>query len=258
MKITVLAENTCSSADFGCEHGLSLFIETGNYKILFDTGQTFLFCENAEKLGIDLSRVDFAVLSHGHYDHGGGLKTFFEVNKKAPVYISRYAFGEYYHGSEKYIGLDKSIKESERIIFAEDVFCIKVGITLYSCNDKVRNHNIGAFGLTRKKGEEYSPDPFLHEQYLEIQENGKTILISGCSHKGIMNIADWFKPDILVGGFHFSKLDTGDTLKTYAQYLDSFDTDFYTCHCTGEKQFLYMKKYMNCLSYIRTGDVIEF
>ena len=78
MKISVLAENTACDNLFDCEHGLSLYIDTGKNKILFDMGQSNLFEKNAEKLGIDLSEVDIAILSHGHYDHGGGLKRFWK------------------------------------------------------------------------------------------------------------------------------------------------------------------------------------
>ena len=122
MRITALAENTSVSDNFGAEHGLSLYIETDKHNILFDMGQTALFSENAEKLGIDLSMVDIAVLSHGHYDHGGGLKKFLSINDKAPVYINRYAFEPHYNGKEKYIGLDISLQDNERIIFTDDFY----------------------------------------------------------------------------------------------------------------------------------------
>ena len=92
MKVVTLMENTVCREGFRCEHGLSLYLETGNHKILFDAGQSAAFAENAEKLGVDLSKVDFAVLSHGHYDHGGGLGKFLQIHPKAPVYVSRYAF----------------------------------------------------------------------------------------------------------------------------------------------------------------------
>ena len=93
MKITVLTENTACRESLACEHGLSLYIETGCHKILFDAGQSGAFADNAEALGIDLSAVDFAVLSHGHYDHGNGLVRFLEINGTAPIYLRRDTFG---------------------------------------------------------------------------------------------------------------------------------------------------------------------
>lgn len=257
MRITSLAENTCSSGKYGIEHGLSLYIETENKKILFDMGQTDLFAKNAEMMGIDLKTVDFAILSHGHYDHGGGLRKFLEINKKAPVYLSQYAFGKYYNGTEKYIGLDVELMNSSRLVFVDDCFEICNGLNLYSCNGNEKSFDLGSFGLTMMVDYELLPDDFRHEQYLLIEEKGKKVLISGCSHKGILDITNWFKPDVLLGGFHFSKLPLDDTLKGYAEYLNKFNTDFYTCHCTGVEQYEFMKKYMERLNYISTGDSIE-
>ena len=114
MKITVLCENT-SYHGLPCEHGLSLFIETEHHKLLFDTGQSGLFAENAQKAGIDLSQVDICVLSHGHYDHGGALKIFSQINDKAKIYMNRYAFGFHYHGSERYNGLERSWLEDDEL-----------------------------------------------------------------------------------------------------------------------------------------------
>lgn len=82
MKITVLCVNTKSSDELVCEHGLSLYIETAKHCILFDMGQTDAYLVNAEKLGVDVSKVDIAFLSHGHYDHGGGLQAFLNVNAR--------------------------------------------------------------------------------------------------------------------------------------------------------------------------------
>ena len=257
MKITVLTENTSVSDSFEAEHGLSLYIETGVCKILFDMGQTDMFARNAERLGISLEEVDVAVLSHGHYDHGGGLKRFLEINDKAPVYVSRHAFGDYYNGCEKYIGLDKALKESGRLIFTDDEYKISDSLTLYSCNEKEKVYDFGSFGLNTLENGAFFPDPFLHEQYLLIEENDKRVLVSGCSHKGIINITEWFRPDVLVGGFHFSSLPLDETLKTHAEYLSGFDTDFYTCHCTGLGQYEFMKRLMPRLHYLSTGSILE-
>lgn len=254
MKITALTENT-SKNNLPSEHGLSLYIETENNTILFDTGQSGLFSENAKKLGLDLSSVDIMVLSHGHYDHGGGIKEFLKLNKTAPVYMSKYAFEPHYNG-ERYIGLDETI-DRERIVFTDGVTKIGEGLTLYSCNEREKLEDFGSFGLNMLQNEKLVPDDFRHEHYLLIEENGKRVLFSGCSHNGIINIESWFKPDVLVGGFHLSKLDLGEKLKACAEKLTAFDTEYYTCHCTGVEQYEFMKKYMNRLGYICTGDTIE-
>ncbi|MBR2108710.1 MAG: MBL fold metallo-hydrolase [Ruminococcus sp.] len=255
MRITALTENT-TEYNLPVEHGLSLYIETEDRTILFDTGQTDLFAKNAEKLGIDLASVKIAVISHGHYDHGGGIKTFLSINDKAPVYMSRYAFEEHYNG-EKYIGLDKSLEGSERIILTDGVTKISDGLTLYSCNEKDKLIDLGSFGLNMIKDGKKVPDDFRHEHFLLIEENGKCVLISGCSHKGIINIQEWFKPDVLIGGFHFSKQPLDSSLESYAKTLNKYSTRYYTCHCTGMEQYKYMKKYMNKLNYICTGKTIE-
>ena len=114
MKIVTLMENTSCREDVCFEHGLSLYIETDTHKILFDAGQSAAFADNAEKLGVDLRKVDFAVLSHGHYDHSGGLGRFLEINGTASVYVSRYAFEPHY-SANGYIGLDPALQRSSRI-----------------------------------------------------------------------------------------------------------------------------------------------
>lgn len=256
MKITALIENTTQIENIDIEHGLSLYIEVNGRKILFDMGQTTLFEKNAAKLSVNLAEIDIAVLSHGHYDHGGGLERFLEINKKANVYMSKYAFEPHYNGTEKYIGLDVSLKNNERIIFTDDKFEIEKGLTLYSCNEKVRERNLGSFGLNMEIDGKLIPDDFRHEQYLLIEENCKKVLISGCSHKGIMDIVNWFKPDVLIGGFHYSKLPLDEKLKSYSRYLDSFDTVYYTCHCTGTEQYEFMKNLMKKLNYLSCGESI--
>ncbi len=262
MKISVLAENTASCENYGCEHGLSLYIQTDAENILFDMGQTDLFLKNAQKLGIDLASVDFAVLSHGHYDHGGGIKTFLEINKTAKVFVSRNVFGDYYNGSEKYIGLDKSLIKNDRIVLVDDEYNLTENISLLSCNGKTRPFLTQSFGLNKKVNGEFLPDDFLHEQYMLVKENGKTYLFSGCSHKGVLNIQKWFKPDFLIGGFHLSKIatDGGDAgeLDGIAQTLLCDETVYYTAHCTGVEQFKHLKSKMkDRLFYLSSGDCVN-
>ena len=255
MKITALTENT-AACGLPVEHGLSLFIEQDGRALLFDMGQTDLFAQNAARLGVDLAAVDIAVLSHGHYDHGGGLRRFLELNQKAPVYLSRHAFEPHFNG-ERYIGLDVSLRDSDRLIFTDGVTKIADGITLYSCSDREKVLDLGSFGLNMEQDGALVPDDFRHEHYLLLEENGMRVLISGCSHRGIINIMEWFKPDVLIGGFHFNKLPLDGALRSYAETLASYDTDYYTCHCTGVEQFEYMKRFMPRLNYLSTGGRVE-
>lgn len=255
-------ENTAELPGFCTEHGLSLYLEACGHKILFDTGQSGAFAENAGKLGVDLSAVDLAVLSHGHYDHGGGLKTFLALNRKAPVYLSQYAFEEHLNAEGKDIGLDPTLKTNERLVFVRDDTKIVDGLELFSCNGRTRPFGTEAFGLSMRENGAPVPDDFRHEQYLLVTEGEKRVLISGCSHKGILNLAEWFSPDVLVGGFHFMKLDPlsdGRTaLEDAARQLTLHQTIYYTCHCTGTAQYAYLKTKMDGqLHYLSCGQILE-
>lgn len=256
MKLIVLTENTTSDAAIGCEHGLSLYIETGGRRILFDMGQTALFAENAQKLGVDLAKVDVAVLSHGHYDHGGGLETFLSLNAAAPVFLSRYAFEPHYNGAEKYIGLNTALQSDDRLIFTGEEHRIADGLTLFSCNERKRPFDFGSANLNVRQNGALVPEDFRHEQYLLVEENGRRILISGCSHKGILNIMEWFHPDVLIGGFHLMKLPCGDLLRSYAVQFNTYPTAYYTCHCTGTEQFAFMRGTMQRLHYLSAGSIL--
>ena len=256
MRLVTLVENTFADPALRAEHGLSLYIETEAHKILFDMGQSDVFARNARSLGIDLSQVDLAILSHGHYDHGGGLETFLSINSKAPVYVHRRAFGEYYNGKEKYIGLNQTLCGRSRLIFTEGTVDLLPGMRLTDCNDQ--SWRFDSWGLSRKSGDIYIPDDFHHEQYLQITEGEKRILISGCSHKGIVNIAEHFRADVLIGGFHLNKQENRDSLEEIAEKLKKTGTMYYTGHCTGQVQFAAMKEIMeDQLERLSTGITVE-
>ena len=261
MKLWTLMENTTTRDDLACEHGLSLYIEAGDQRILFDAGQTGAFADNAEKMGIDLSKVDLCVLSHGHYDHGGGLKRFLEINDHAPVYVNRHAFGDYFNGTEKYIGLDAALLGEDRIIFAGDNRTISDTVSIHSCPNFPQPNGFSAYGLTALRGGKHVPDDFRHEQYLLIREGERRILLSGCSHRGVLNIKTWFAPDVFIGGFHLMKLDPEkDRIKlvAIASMLMQKETVYYTGHCTGDAAYAFLKERMgDRLQALSTGASFE-
>lgn len=257
MKITALLENTTAQPGLATEHGLSLYIETDTRSILFDTGQSSRFAENADTLGKDLAAIRFAVLSHGHYDHGGGLATFFKRNSTAPVYLSCYAFEPHYHGPERYIGLDPALLEHEaRLRFLDDDTVLDDRCTLYAGAWPSRQYPLDTGGLHVLEHGALRPEDFRHEQYLLIREGSRRVLFSGCSHRGILEIMRRFRPDVLVGGFHFSKLPLDDILADYARELARYPAEYYTCHCTGCEQFQFMKRYIDRLHYLSCGQTI--
>ena len=163
----------------------------------------------------------------------------------------------HYNGADRYIGLDLKLAASDRLVWVEDVMELDEGLRLYSGNGWDRPYPTDPFGL---KDGDLRPDDFRHEQYLLVEERGKRVCFSGCSHKGILNVAQWFRPDVLVGGFHFKGVDPeSQMLAEAARILLEHPTVYHTGHCTGEAQYRRMEGVMGRrLQAFSTGAVIEF
>jgi 7,8-dihydropterin-6-yl-methyl-4-(beta-D-ribofuranosyl)aminobenzene 5'-phosphate synthase len=272
MEIRVLVEDTSSGSDFRSEHGLSLYIETQGIKILFDMGASDLFLENARKMGIEIADIDLAVISHGHYDHGGGLRSFLEKNEKAKVYINGKAFENHYSKAVeqyKYIGLDKDLQKNSRIVLTNDVFPISDNLILFSnvAGDELLSSCNSS--LYAKKSGSIEPDDFEHEQSLLIKENDKLVLIAGCAHRGIVNIIKSSiplkcrQPDYVIGGLHLYNHSKGIsedawTVNKIGDFLKETGSMCYTGHCTGAESYYILKKTMGAyIQYLSTGSVVK-
>lgn len=271
MKIINLIEDTKGVEDCVYEHGLSFYIETKKHKLLLDTGATDAFLENAEKLGIDLKQVDTVVISHGHYDHTGGLLAFAKLNPKAKIYIQKTAQGAFYNyrnREEKYIGMDEKIKDLPQVVFLEDDFTIDEELVIFT---NVTGRKLWPKGneiLKKKCGDEFVQDDFCHEQYLVIKEGNKRVLLSGCAHNGILNILDKYEelfggwPTHVISGFHMMKKNDyteEDTkmIEETGRILSGMDTFFYSGHCTGEYPLQVLRGIMKeKLTQIHSGEVI--
>ena len=258
MRITVLIENTSCRADLCAEHGLSLLIEAAGHRILFDAGASPAFAENADCLGIDLNTVDMAILSHGHYDHGGGIARFLELNSHAPVWVNPHAFEPHFNATGKDIGLSPTLKGHPRICpVPAAAYALAPGITLHPAGLIPCPYPTAGEGMSTLIDGARQPDDFRHEQYLLIEKAGKRILISGCSHRGILNIATHFRPDILIGGFHLAKAHAARIGET-GSHLLSLPTRFYTGHCTGEAATTRLQQLLgDRLVPFSTGQVIQ-
>ena len=273
MKIRNLIENTEGAAGLAAEHGLSFYIETEKHRLLMDLGPSASVLQNAAHLGVDLKAVDTVILSHGHFDHGGGIMPFAKLNPDAKIYLPDSAFGGYYAERDykpepDYIGLDPEIAKLPQIIRVKGELKIDDELSLFSGVSGRKYPPVSNKSLKRKEGEIYLPDDFRHEQYLVITEGEKHVLFSGCAHKGILNILDRYRelyggaPDIVVSGFHMMK-KTGYTdeersiIRETARRLKKYPTVFYTCHCTGTGAFDLMKKIMgDRLVYVHCGESV--
>lgn len=263
MKITTLVENTTIS-DLKPVHGLAFYIETKKHKLLFDLGPDDTIFENAKKKGIDLSRVDTVVISHGHFDHGGALKHFLELNGTARVYIQRSAYEPHYsknRDEKKFIGLDETTMAFANIVLVDGDLTIDDELSLFvsKVEDSIKSEaNRSLYGPD-------GPDDFRHEQNLLIHEE-KNVLVMGCGHSGVISILksiDGPHPAYCLGGFHVydpvsRRTVSEPQLQQLAQALEEYrDVQFYTGHCTGTEAFDYLSSRFENVNYIACGQELE-
>ena len=260
-------EDSAGRADVTAEHGLSLWIETASHRILADTGASDATWGNAAALGVDPTEADILFLSHGHYDHTGGLRGLCRRGFSGEIYLHRDALGAFYHG-EKYIGTDPAAADLPRLHFLRGDAEIDTGLSVFSGVTGRRMWPEGNRELTELRGGRRVQDPFAHEQYLVIREGGRRVLVSGCAHNGILNILDAFRekyggcPDAVLSGFHMMKktpLTDADRemIRAAARELSGLPCVFYTGHCTGDAAFDLMREILGGrLIRLRAGDTL--
>ena len=226
MRIVNLIENM-PGAD-GCDalHGLSFYVETAKHRILFDAGPSEATLDNAVRLGIDLGKVDVAVLSHGHYDHSGGLSAFARLNPSAAIYLQRRAGGEHYGydgpgNGYRYIGIDKSLLELPQVRLLDGDMRIDDELTLFVTEERRYPLPSTNARIVRKVADAYVPDDFSHEQSLIVRKSGRENL-----------------PQTVISGFHLLKKD-GYSAQDFAEHeeiarrLCEYPCTFCTCLANG-------------------------
>lgn len=252
IRIVTLAENCVYGKHLQGEHGLSIYIETAQNKILFDTGASDLFIRNAEQLGIDLKQIDYLILSHGHNDHTGGLLPFIKLNSKARIVCKKEIFTPKYKGDRENGLFQTDIllnptnaSRFQTITENTEIFpgaYVIPHLTIYNNEDTHFDH----FEII--KDNRRIPDCFEDEVSLVLTTRQGIVVLSACSHRGITNIIRtilnlW--PNIplyyVLGGFHIHKAPESKT-----NFIGNFFSQYPNCHigichCTGVDQYAILK-----------------
>jgi len=261
MRFTVLVENESDVAGLHAEHGISLWVETAGTRVLFDTGASAAFAENAERLGIDIARADMLVLSHAHADHTGGLRTFFERNTTAPVYVGpgidtpRYSVRG---RSRRAIGMDPALFEThrERFRVVADVLEAAPGIGISRVPERPFPLPAANATLYRDYDGRLEPDPFEEELFMWVSSSRGIDVFTGCSHSGIANVVEVasVRGEVrsVIGGFHLKGEDE-QRIREVGTRLASVRM-IYTGHCTGRDAYRILRHELGSrMHYASTG-----
>jgi len=247
MEATFLIDNT-SDGQLACEWGFSLFIEHAGLRILADFGASDAFTRNAQALGIDLSRVNIAWLSHAHYDHANGLLAFFALNDHAPCFISANTQANCWSLKEaepEYIGVPMGMLDAwgERLVRVTSMRRIvpSVWVLPHSTPFDERVSHADYMRLKSEDGD-FIPDDFAHEQSLVFECASGLVVISSCSHIGpdaiLREVQEAFpgrRIAAIVGGFHLYRTPD-DEVRAIAGRLRELGVEqVITGHCTGDR-----------------------
>ena len=247
MRITTLSENTAGKIPHGllAEFGLSILIETDKYKILFDTGQKISTVYNSRILNIDLTEIDKIVLSHGHFDHTGGLKTVLEETGDVEVIAHPEVFLEKYatRRKTKPIGIpySKEMLEDLGAKFKLTKEPIKISdATVTGQVERINDFEKIDQNLYVQKGGELLNDEVLDDQAISLKTDNGLFIILGCSHRGMINTIEHAKKITgedevygVIGGTHLISADKVQMEKTI-QALKNYDMQkIGVSHCTG-------------------------
>jgi 7,8-dihydropterin-6-yl-methyl-4-(beta-D-ribofuranosyl)aminobenzene 5'-phosphate synthase len=275
LKIIILVENTVSRP-YGvlAEWGLSILLDFGEELILFDTGQHGSLINNALVLGINLRMVTKVVLSHGHYDHTGGLLNFLKIRGNVPVYAHSDLLAGHFakdDGSDKkYIGIPFRLEQLES---AGAGFCWLKG-PLEICSDvwlsgevpRLTNFEKGDERLLQFNSSEASKDPIHDDISLFYKTDKGLVVILGCAHSGLVNIIEHArqvtgqkKIRAIIGGTHLGPVEPLQQERTI-EYLKSLDLECLAPnHCTGLPMACRLAtEFPDQFRWAATGNILEF
>ena len=247
MRVIVLSENRKKN-QCNNEEGLSLYVEVNNNKLLLDTGITDLFIENSEILNIDLSKIEIIVLSHGHWDHGNGLKYLNGDNKTVILHPNSFADRYSIRRNEEYAGINLKLEEmSQKYNVIQTKTSYKIFENIWFLGEIERKNDFEAKKFPTILAES-KIDYIEDDSGIVIKTDNGIIVISGCSHSGICNtieqakkIANENRICAVMGGFHLKEVDemTQETIKYFA---NNNVASAYMGHCTSDEVINEFKK----------------
>lgn len=248
LSLLVLAENTVRGAGLRAEHGFSCLLRSGERSILFDAGQGLVLEANAHRLGVDLRTIDSVALSHGHYDHAGGLQALLEVGARPTLYAHSEAFRTRYaqapSGRVRTVGPPPRLwADIERAGWPTRAIDGPVevagGIRLTGPIDRVtpRERTSGPFYLDALASE---PDPIVDDQALWFDTPDGIVIVLGCAHAGVVNTVLQVRraaPDrpihLVAGGMHLVSATPRRIDDTIRDLRDLGVERVSPAHCTG-------------------------
>jgi 7,8-dihydropterin-6-yl-methyl-4-(beta-D-ribofuranosyl)aminobenzene 5'-phosphate synthase len=266
MEVITLVENLAYQLGIKGEHGLSFLVKAEGKQILFDTGQSGLLVDNAKKLGEDLSAVDVVVISHGHYDHTGGLRAFFEMNDHAPVLLKPDAFSEKFSkttGEPRFVGIDRTVRADfkGRFHVVAGTTELAPGLLVVPTIHHYYDFEQSSPSMMMKKNRNMVADTFDDELFMVFNHPEGITIFAGCAHRGIGNIcrtamAVTGNADIrlVLGGTHLKGASTGRIEKTVSSFDDLCVHEYGLCHCTGLPAFMaFSHKFKEKVRYAYVG-----
>ncbi len=259
IKISILVDNAAYER-FLAQHGLSFYIQYNGYNLLFDTGYSNLFRENAQKLGINVDNADTVVLSHGHWDHGDGLEF---ISNKSLICHPGVFMKRYRKPDKSYIGLKMSqaqIQNAFRLITSKKPY--RINQNIYFLGEIPRN-----FGFENQEttfiNEKGLQDKVPDDSAIAIINGNSLVIISGCAHAGICNTVDYAKKvtgidnvSVVMGGFHL-KYNNKQTQSTIAYLKEQKIPKILPSHCTALPALSAFYKAFN-MNHIKAGMQVTF